>query len=104
LPDGAVLAFSRIAGGFLKDVLITPEEIQGLKADLLFTVSPPTGTTCLTDWLRENPAWLGKQYMCELARRLPQRPHNIAPAKRYFPRELARPADLLISEFAPLCR
>jgi hypothetical protein len=82
LPDGAVLAFSRIARWFLKDVLITPDEIQGLKADLLFTGSPPTGTTCLTDWLRENAAWFGKQYMWELAGRFYGSAHATSPWRK----------------------
>ncbi len=51
------------------DVLITREEIEGLMADLLYTDSPPAGTTKLTDWAKQHAAQLGRSYASELARR-----------------------------------
>jgi NADH dehydrogenase len=56
---------SRLQG----DVFITREEIEGLMRDLLYTQSPPAGTTKLTDWVRENRETLGVKYANELARR-----------------------------------
>ncbi|MEA4909805.1 MAG: NAD(P)H-binding protein [Anaerolineaceae bacterium] len=51
------------------DVLITWEEVLGLTSGLLYTPSPPAGTTHLTDWLAGHAASLGSHYASELARR-----------------------------------
>jgi NADH dehydrogenase len=51
------------------DVFITREEIEGLMRDLLYTQSPPAGTTKLTDWVHEHRETLGVKYANELARR-----------------------------------
>jgi hypothetical protein len=54
-------------------VILTREEIDGLMAGLLFTGSPPTGETRLTDWVREHADSLGIRYASELARRRDRR-------------------------------
>lgn len=59
-----------VLGKFIGDVLITPEEIEGLMADLLYVDSPPAGETRLTDWLAEHAETLGVDYASELARRM----------------------------------
>ncbi|MDP7286365.1 MAG: NAD(P)H-binding protein [Phycisphaerae bacterium] len=59
-----------ILGKCVGDVMITREEIKGLMADLLHTDSPPTGTTRLTDWIKEHADSLGRKYASELARRI----------------------------------
>ncbi len=51
------------------DVFITREEIDGLMQGLLYTESPPAGTTRLTGWARDHAATLGVKYASELARR-----------------------------------
>ena len=51
-----------IISKLVDDVLITPEEIEGLMADLLYTESPPAGKTRLTDWAKENAESLGRHY------------------------------------------
>ncbi len=58
-----------IISKLVDDVLITPEEIEGLMADLLYTESPPAGKTRLTDWAKEYAESLGRHYASELARR-----------------------------------
>jgi uncharacterized protein YbjT (DUF2867 family) len=58
-----------MVGKMLQDVTITREEIEGLMAGLLYTDSPPTGTTKFTDWARLHAGELGKHYASELARR-----------------------------------
>ncbi len=56
--------------GFLKhDVTITYDEIRGLMADLLYTDSPPSGKTKLTEWLQNNSANVGLHYRNDLKRR-----------------------------------
>jgi uncharacterized protein YbjT (DUF2867 family) len=58
-----------VIGKIVGDVMITREEIEGLMADLLYTPSPPTGKTKLTDWAKDHAHDLGRQYASELARR-----------------------------------
>ena len=58
-----------IISKLVDDVLITPEEIEGLMADLLYTESPPAGKTRLSDWAKEYAESLGRHYASELARR-----------------------------------
>jgi NADH dehydrogenase len=52
-----------------KILVFTREEIAGLMADLLYVDAQPTGTTKLTEWVRDHAADLGKVYASELARR-----------------------------------
>ncbi len=59
-----------LIGRVMGDVLITRDEIAGLMQDLLYTSSPPAGTTRLTDWVREHASTLGRYYASELRRRL----------------------------------
>ena len=56
---------SRLQG----DVFITRPEIDGLMQDLLYTQSPPAGTTTLTAWVDAHANVLGVKYASELARR-----------------------------------
>ncbi len=61
---------SKLIGTIKGDKLVTREEIKGLKADLLFTNSPPAGNTKLTEWVQKNRNKLGMEYANELKRRL----------------------------------
>ncbi len=70
VPDLAGYLAAKVIGLLKGDVMLTWEEIKGLKADLLFVDAPPAGETKLTDWLRENRDSVGKYYASELARRL----------------------------------
>lgn len=56
-------------GKFVGDVIITREEIEGLKSDLLYTSSSPVGETRFTEWIKMNSSQLGMRYSSELARR-----------------------------------
>lgn len=69
VPDSLGYMVGWVIGKMVGDVTITREEIEGLKADLLYTDSPPAGETCLSDWIRTNAATLGSRYASELARR-----------------------------------
>ena len=69
VPDGVGLAVGKLVGCLTGDVVITREEIQGLKSDLLYVDDRPAGTTSLTAWLREHRDTIGKRYASELARR-----------------------------------
>ncbi|KJS13751.1 MAG: epimerase [Peptococcaceae bacterium BRH_c8a] len=70
VPDSIGYIAGWIIGKFMGDVLITWEEIKGLKADLLYSNAPPAGKTKLTDWARSNASTLGLKYASELARRM----------------------------------
>ena len=53
---------------FVNDVMLTPEEVDGLMANLLISKEPSRCKTSLRNWLEENKATVGKQYASELAR------------------------------------
>ncbi len=53
---------------FLGDVLLTPEEVDGLTAGLLISSEPPRCPTPLADWLTANRQTVGMRYASELAR------------------------------------
>ena len=61
-------ALTRLVGLLLRDVVLTRDEVDGLMEGLLTSGSTPTGTTRLGDWLNENGAVLGHQYVSELRR------------------------------------
>jgi NADH dehydrogenase len=66
-PRLALLA-SQFLSLFYDDVLLTPEEVKGLMADLLVSKEPPRGKTRLSDWLSANRESVGKKYASELKR------------------------------------
>ena len=60
---------ARLLGWIVGDVILTREEIEGLMTELLYTESSPVGTTCLTEWIRQNRDQIGRKYSHELKRR-----------------------------------
>jgi len=69
VPDFIGYMVGWFVGKIVGDVVITREEIEGLKADLLYADSPPAGKTRLTEWAALNSSSLGVKYASELARR-----------------------------------
>ncbi len=69
IPRDLGYLLGSIVGRILGDVTITHDEIEGLMAGLLYTLSPPVGKTRLTEWAREHESTLGLHYANELARR-----------------------------------
>jgi NADH dehydrogenase len=59
---------SRALGVFLRDLVLTREEIDGLMANLLVSSGSPTCPTKFSEWLRNNSRQLGQTYASELAR------------------------------------
>jgi NADH dehydrogenase len=53
---------------FVNDVVLTPEEVDGLMANLLVSKEPPRCKTSLRAWLMENKAMVGAQYASEIKR------------------------------------
>jgi NADH dehydrogenase len=71
LPPSAALFLSRLIGLWMKDVILTRDEIEGLSSDLLMSDQPPTGHTSLGDWLAANRQSVGRQYASEIKRHYP---------------------------------
>jgi NADH dehydrogenase len=67
-PEILVRFASGVLGLFLKDVILTNEEIKGLVADLLVSANEPTGGTGLRDWVTKHSINIGKSYASELRR------------------------------------
>lgn len=67
-PPALALGLTRIAGMFLRDVVLTREELGGLMDSLLTSREPPLGRDRLSDWLREQGRTLGTRYVSEVAR------------------------------------
>jgi uncharacterized protein YbjT (DUF2867 family) len=55
-------------GMFFGDILLTPQEVDGLMSDLLVSGEPPRGKTKLSDWLVANKEQVGLRYASELKR------------------------------------
>jgi NADH dehydrogenase len=72
IPPWLGLLAGSLVGLFVRDVVITREEIGGLMAGLLAVDSEPLGTTKLTEWAERQKNNLGKKYASELARRQAQ--------------------------------
>ncbi len=64
------LAVSKLLNPFVKDVIITREEIQGLMRGLLDSEQPAAGQTKLTQWAQQHRETLGRRYASEVGRRI----------------------------------
>lgn len=67
-PPKLALLAAQFLSLFVNDVMLTPEEVDGLMADLLISAEPPRCKTSLKDWLKENQTTVGAQYASELKR------------------------------------
>lgn len=65
---GVALALTGLVGLFVRDRILTREEVDGLMAGLLVSSAPPTGRTPLSSWLDANANVLGSSYSSEIAR------------------------------------
>jgi NADH dehydrogenase len=53
---------------FVGDVILTPEEVEGLMANLLVSKQPAQGKTAFKDWLEKNKSTVGTKYASEIER------------------------------------
>jgi len=53
---------------FVRDVILTPEEVDGLMANLLISPKPSRCPTRLSDWLVEHKSTVGVEYASEIQR------------------------------------
>jgi uncharacterized protein YbjT (DUF2867 family) len=68
VPAGFAYGMGVVLGWFLRDVILTYEEVLALKDSILYSSKPPLGTVRLTDWLAQNKTQLGRRYRSELKR------------------------------------
>ena len=68
VPPAAGIAAGRLVGLFLRDVVLTPDELRGLMEERLTSDQPPNGPTRFTEWLAEHAAEVGTSYTSELSR------------------------------------
>jgi len=67
-PPRLALTAAQFLSIFVRDVMLTPEEVDGLMAGLLVSKEPPLCKTRLGDWLEENKKTVGAKYASELQR------------------------------------
>jgi len=68
VPPRLALLAAQFLSLFFGDILLTPEEVDGLMADLLVSREPPRGKIKLSDWLESNREQVGVRYASELKR------------------------------------
>ena len=68
VPAPVMALAARALGVLLHDVIITPDEIDGLMAGLLVSAQPPLGEIAFSEWLHGNGGSVGRTYANELRR------------------------------------
>lgn len=68
VPPRLALFAAQFISLFVRDVVLTPEEVDGLMANLLVSKEPARGKTYFKDWLDENRNQAGIKYASELKR------------------------------------
>ena len=68
MPTLVVLAAARVLGVLVRDVVLTRNELRELMSSLLTSSQPPRGRICLSEWLPDHAAGLGRRWASELAR------------------------------------
>ncbi|HSB01018.1 MAG TPA: NAD(P)H-binding protein [Anaerolineales bacterium] len=66
VPPRLALLAAQFLSLFVGDVILTPEEVDGLMAGLLVSKEPPRGKTHLADWLEKNRGQVGAKYASEI--------------------------------------
>ena len=68
VPPRMALLAAQLLSQFVGDVILTPEEVKGLMANLLVSKEPARGKTAFKDWLEANKATVGTRYASEIKR------------------------------------
>lgn len=68
VPPRLALLAAQIISLFVGDVVLTPEEVKGLMANLLVSRDPAQGKTAFRDWLEANKKTVGTTYASEIQR------------------------------------
>jgi len=68
VPPRLALLAAQFISLFVRDVVLTPEEVDGLMANLLVSKEAPRGKIMFRDWLKQNREIVGARYASELKR------------------------------------
>lgn len=68
VPPGLTIILGKLIGAFLRDVILTKNELRGLMDNYLTSTGTPNGRTLFSAWLEENRDAIGVRYTSELAR------------------------------------
>ncbi len=68
VPATLTILAGAVVGRYVKDVILTRQELQGLMDELLVSSEPPRGKDRIDDWLLRNGEQLGRAYASELDR------------------------------------
>lgn len=68
VSPAAALGAAWLLGHLVHDVMLTGQELDGLRDGLLVSHQPPLGETRLSDWLASVGPWLGRHYLPEVSR------------------------------------
>ena len=68
VPPRLALFAAQILSLFVKDVILTPEEVDGLMGNLLVSKEPARARTAFKDWLNSNRETVGASYASEIQR------------------------------------
>ena len=66
VPPRLALLAAQFLSLFVSDVILTPEEVDGLMGNLLVSKHPALAKTVFKDWLNENKATTGARYASEI--------------------------------------
>ncbi len=77
VPPALALSLSRVVGYFVRDVVLTRDELVGLTANLLVSTEPPRATTLFSEWMEAHGGDLGAVYASELDRHYRLRPRGL---------------------------
>ncbi len=72
VPPRLALLAAQFLSLFVNDVILTPEEVDGLMANLLVSKEPARCKTRFSDWLEENKNNIGMKYASELKKHYQQ--------------------------------
>lgn len=67
-PPRLTLLVGNVMGRYVRDVILTRQELAGLMDELLVSREPPRGRSRIDDWLLQSADTLGKRYASELDR------------------------------------
>ena len=68
LPPRLALFVAQFLSLFVGDVILTPEEVDGLMGNLLVSKEPARAKTTFKDWLNNNRQTVGTKYASEIQR------------------------------------
>lgn len=67
-PRWLLLTIARLLSVFLRDELMSADELRGLMDELVATDGPATGTISFKEWIERNRDTLGRAYVSEMKR------------------------------------